>query len=55
MKKSFEEWMKDVDAAVSARIGLSVHDLADCCFRDWYDAGVSAKSAASRAIKSSME
>lgn len=55
MKRSFEEWMKAVDAAVQAKVGLSVHDLADCCFRDWYDDKVSPASAAKRAIKAEME
>ena len=47
----FQAWMKQVDRIVSERTGLSVHDLEDCCYRDWYDDKVSAKSAASRAIK----
>lgn len=55
MKKTFEQWMKEVDNAVKAKIGLSVHDLSDCPFRDWYDNGKTAKGAASRAIKALEE
>ena len=51
MKQSFEDWMRAVDRAVSSKIGLSVYDLPDCCYRDWYDDGVRPASAASRAIK----
>ena len=47
--------MKDVDSAVGAICGLSVYDLPDCCFRDWYDDGVSAVGAARRAIKAANE
>lgn len=50
----FKAWMLAVDAAVEARVGLSVHDLEDVAFRDWFDDGVSAKSAAARAIRNSM-
>jgi len=50
-RMSFEDWMKAVDNAVWAKAGLSVYDLADAPFRDWYDSGVSPKSAASKAIR----
>jgi hypothetical protein len=51
MKQSFEEWRKAVDAAVSRATGLSLDDLPDVALRDWYDDGVTPKSAASRAVK----
>lgn len=47
----YADWMKEVDAACYAKAGVSVHDLSDCAFADWYDDGVSAKSAASKALK----
>jgi hypothetical protein len=50
-KISFEEWMKQVDAHCQSLCGLSVHDLPDVCFADWYEDGVSAKAAAKKAIK----
>lgn len=54
MKLSFSEWMAAVDKACQVKAGMSVHDLPDCCFRDWYDDGVKPASAASKAIKSAM-
>ncbi len=54
-KRTFEEWMAEVNKVVEARVGLSTYDLPDCCYRDWYDSGVSVKSAAARAIRSAKE
>ena len=47
IKRSFDEWMKAADAACEAKAGLSIHDLSDCPFMDWYEDGVSPSSAAS--------
>jgi len=55
MKKTFEQWMREVDNEVKKKIGLSVHDLPDCCFADWYSDGKTAKGAASKAIKAMNE
>lgn len=52
---TFEEWMRLVDEFVRRISGLSVHDLPDCCFADWYEDGVSAKVAARRALRGAME
>lgn len=51
MKKSFEAWMKMVDAIISSKIGLSSNDLPDCPFMDWWEDGMSSASAAKKAIK----
>jgi hypothetical protein len=51
MKKSFSAWMALVDAAISAKIGLSSSDLPDCPFMDWWEDGMSAASAAKKALK----
>jgi len=48
---SFNDWMAQVDVEVSKRAGLSVHDLPDCCFRDWYDDEMPAAEAASEALR----
>ena len=53
---TFEAWMAKADVvclAISGEYssGLSIHDLPDCPFRDWFDEGVSPKSAAHRAIR----
>ena len=47
----FDAWMENVDAAVDVLSGVSVHDLPDCMFRDWFDDRVSFVSAAKRALK----
>jgi hypothetical protein len=50
-RPDFDTWMKLVDKAVYARLGCSVHDLPDCCYRDWYDQGDRALTAARKAIR----
>jgi hypothetical protein len=54
-KLTFAEWMKAVDAACYRLCGASVHDLADICFADLYDDGVSPAGAARRAIRAMSE
>lgn len=51
MKKSFREWMKEVNSEVEKRVGLGVDDLPDCPFSQWYEDGKTAKAAAAKAIK----
>lgn len=51
MKKTFEEWMAQVNREVSNIIGLDADDLADQPYYDWYEDGVRPKTAAKRAIK----
>lgn len=50
-RKSFEDWMKEVDVHLRTLCYLSHLDLPDVCYHDWYDDGVSAKTAAKRAFK----
>jgi hypothetical protein len=54
-KKTFEEWMKEVDRVIMEKVFLTSDDLPDCCYRDWYEDGVSVRNAANRAIKSANE
>lgn len=57
VKKTFEQWLKEVDAALVAKCGLGYNDLPDCPYSDWYENGKTAKSAAAaayRAAKSDM-
>jgi hypothetical protein len=50
--QSFDAWMKKVNDAIADRLGgLTADDLSDCPYSEWHEDGVSAKSAASRAIK----
>ncbi len=51
-KLTFQEWMTAVDSVIEEVMGgLTSADLPDCCYRDWYSAGKSAKSAANKAMR----
>jgi hypothetical protein len=50
-KMTFDQWMRDVDQAVSRLAYLSVYDLTDQPFADWFEAGVRPLTAAKRAIR----
>lgn len=55
-KLTFEDWLKEVDEILWSRFGLPSHDdLPDCCYRDWYDSGVSPLRAAARAVRNATE
>lgn len=43
---TFESWMKEVDAEITALCGLGVDDLADYMYRDAYDDGDSPEDVA---------
>lgn len=47
----FEAWMRDVDEYVQALIGLSVYDLPDQPYRDWFEDEMDEKEAAELAIE----
>ena len=49
--RSFEDWMERVNAALEGVCGLSSEDLADCCYRDWYDDGTTPGDAAIMALE----
>ncbi|MBT3325525.1 MAG: hypothetical protein HN396_04655 [Gemmatimonadales bacterium] len=51
--KSYDAWMRAVDAAVSGICGLSVHDLADFRSRDMFEDGCTAREAAEHALEES--
>jgi len=53
--KTFEEWMKEVDHQISIATYMTSADLPDCCYRDWYDDGVTPKAAAKKAIRNAAE
>jgi len=48
---AFTHWFKLVNGEVEARIGLSVHDIADQPYRDWFDDGVEPHEAADMAVE----
>ena len=51
MRKTFDEWMREVDAEVRRRTGLSWQDLNDTNYAEMYEQGKSPKVAASKAIR----
>lgn len=53
--RTFEGWCQQVDRYVVGLAGLSKDDLPDCPYRDWYDDGVPALTAAKRAIRLAQE
>ncbi len=48
---TFEEWMQRVDRVVTRAVGLSVYDLPDCRYRDWYQERMRPVWAANEALK----
>jgi len=50
-RPTFEEWMSRIDRLVSRVVGLSIYDLDDCLFRDWYDDRLRPIHAANKALK----
>ena len=46
MKKTYEKWYAETNAACERMFGLSLPDLPDCRYRDWYDDGVEPEVAA---------
>lgn len=52
---TFKQWMEQVDFWCNRDHGLSVNDLPDCCFSDWYDDDVSPRTACKRAIKAAKD
>jgi len=51
MTYDFTTYMAKIDAIVGAKVGLSIHDLPDLPFRDFYDDGVPPARVAARAIR----
>ncbi len=52
---TFQRWMAAVDRIIAAKCGFTSADLPDVCYADWFDDGVSPKSAASRAMRAAAE
>lgn len=55
MKKTFKEWMKEVDQILSSKYGFCVNDIPDVCYRDMYDSGNSPKTAADVAWRNAFD
>jgi hypothetical protein len=48
---TFKQWMKQVDAELVSLCGLVSMDLADQCYHDWYDDGMTPEEAAVEAFE----
>ena len=47
----YEVWMYQLDELCWSKFGVSINDLADCCYRDWYEDGLTPARAFRRAQK----
>ena len=47
----FDAWKAKVNHFCVRKCGMTTDDLPDCCYRDWYEDGVTASSAAARAVR----
>jgi hypothetical protein len=48
---TFEQWFKKAEAHAAGLIMLSLHDLADQPYRDWFEAGYTPQEAAEEALE----
>ena len=55
MRKTFEEWMKDVDDALIGMCSMASDELPDCAYRDCYDGGYTAVRMAKKAYANARE
>jgi hypothetical protein len=52
MKRTFEQWLREVDAFLIAECGLGHEDLPDVNYAEMYERGTLPRFAARHAIKS---
>mgnify|MGYP001576480945 CR=1 FL=1 len=52
---TFEKWMERVDGLVMRHAGVSVYDLPDCSFHDWYDQRLRPIRAANKTLTMATE
>lgn len=50
-EQRFRAWVREVDAIVIQTAGISIHDLADISFRDYFDEGMPAAEVAQEALE----
>ena len=44
-KISFDDWIEQLDDYVITKVGVSIHDLSDCPYRDYFDEDLTIKEA----------
>ena len=47
----FKQWMAEANGHVVKMAGVSIYELPDCTFRDWFDDGLSPQEAADQALE----
>lgn len=52
---SFETWYAAAEVVAKREIGVSLEDIADCPYRDWYEYGLSPKQSVAKARKRALE
>ena len=50
-REAFEKWFELVDNETFELCGVSIHELPECSFRDWFEDGMSAADAAYKAAQ----
>lgn len=48
---AFGQWLDKVDELIKKALNVSLHDLPDFNYRDWYDTKVKPATAAKRVVK----
>ena len=51
MTQGFQAWLGVVNQILLGMCGMTSDDLPDASYHDWYDAGLSGKEAAVKALK----
>jgi len=48
---AFRQWLRSVNALVTAKVGIGIMDLADQPYRDWYDDATTPEDAAQTVLE----
>lgn len=49
-ERDFDTWMEKADQCLLRNMGISIYDLPDKCYRDWFESGMSPGTAAYKAL-----
>jgi hypothetical protein len=47
----FGDWMIAIDGHLEKAVGFTSSDLADCCYYDWWEDGITPRQAAKLALQ----
>ena len=54
-KRLFDEWMKEVNCHISAKLGIDAGDLPDLCFMDFFEDEMTPKEGAEYSLETWAE